>query len=152
MAADPVVAVEDAPPALVASGAAAEAAVQLRIAPGFHIQANPASGPFLIPASLELRGEEGIRVKRPIYPPGGTYRLQGTEDDLMTYGGTVNIRLPITAAKTAAPGTHTLRGALRYQACDDRSCLFPASIPVTLTIHVSSTPGNEQGDPSEEEA
>lgn len=144
--ADAIVTVQELAPIVVAPGAMEEGALQLTVAPGFHIQANPASGPFLIPASLELRGGEGIRLRPAIYPGGEPYRLQGTNTDLMTYGSTTNIRLPVEAAKTAAPGTRVIHGALRYQACDERSCLFPASIPVTLTIHVAG----KAADPTEE--
>ena len=87
--ADAIVSVKDFPPVVVAPGATGEGTVQVTVAPGFHIQANPASGPFLIPASLALRHRgDGIRLRRPIYPPGEPYRLQGTENDLMTYEGT----------------------------------------------------------------
>jgi hypothetical protein len=38
---------------------------------------------------------------------------------------------------TAALGSGTLTGKLRYQACNDRTCLTPKTIEVTLPIEIA---------------
>jgi hypothetical protein len=43
----------------------------------------------------------------------------------------------VRAPESARPGLHLLRGTITYQACDNRSCLFPASVPVTLPVEVT---------------
>ena len=64
-------------------------------------------------------------------------RLPGDSRDLVVYDGTFAISLPVKAAGDAAAGeTVTLRGTLRYQACDDRHCLFPVTLPVTIVVTI----------------
>ena len=125
-------------PALVtiAQGGEGQARVSVIVADGFHVQANPASAEFLIPLQLQLRAKGGVRATIPDYPPGEPYRLQGMPSELMTYYGTFEIVVHVNAENSAQPGDRTLRGVLRYQACDDRSCRIPASVQVSVPVRV----------------
>ena len=89
----------------VAIGDAVEARLTVRIALGFHIQANPPSQPQLIPALLELEADDGVELGSPVYPPGRPYRLHGATEDLSTYQGTVEIAVPVRTTPTPDPGT-----------------------------------------------
>lgn len=126
------------PPVLITLvvGEVAEARITVVVAEGYHIQANPASSEFLVPARLELKARGGVRPGQPVYPPGRPYRLEGTSSDLMTYKGTFEIVVPLEVSESARPGNRILQGVLHHQACDERSCLFPASVPVKLTVQV----------------
>lgn len=132
----PVVTVEAAPVRLV-PGVSAEARIAVEVAEGFHLQANPASEEYLVATKLEVPGGEGVETGRPIYPRGRPYRLKGALDALSTYEARFEIRLPLKASAAAAPGEHVLRGTLHYQACDAKTCLFPASLPVGLRVTVA---------------
>jgi hypothetical protein len=46
------------------------------------------------------------------------------------YAKTFEIVTPVTVT----PGTTAVAGTLSYQACDDRLCYLPESIPVTFTL------------------
>lgn len=120
----------------VAIGDAVEARLTVRIALGFHIQANPPSQPQLIPALLELEADDGVELGPPVYPLGRPYRLHGATEDLSTYEGTVEIAVPVRTTPDARPGDHLLSGTFRYQACDARMCLRPATIPVELRVRL----------------
>jgi len=126
----------------IQAGGRAEARVVVKIKEGFHVQANPASEPFLVPARLEVRDDERLRAGPPRYPTGKPYRLRGSSRDLSTYEGTFVIRLPLAAALGSRPGmpsepmTLVLEGALHYQACDDRVCLKPSSVPVRVPVRI----------------
>ena len=134
------------PPAVVAVAPAAvtlgarergEVEVVARIKEGFRIQANPASEPFLVPARLELPGDERVHVGAPVYPPGRAYRLRGADDDLSVYEGTLVIRVPLEArsvAGDASPGETVLDGRLHYQACNELVCLRPSSAAVQVRV------------------
>ncbi len=135
MASPPLVAVKTSPVKLMAGGAT-QARITLVVADGYHVQANPASDEFLIPLRLDLRGRDGVRVGKPAYPTGRVYRLPGTDTDWLTYAGTLEIAVPLEARGSASEGERVLRGVVRYQACDDRRCLFPASVSVTLPVRV----------------
>ncbi len=126
------------PPVLVTvlPGGKAQVRIAVLIASGFHIQANPASDPYLVPTKFELQGSRGVFADAPKYPPGKQYRLAGSSQDLSTYEGTIELSVPLRAAEDAVPGDWILRGKLRYQACDARSCLPPASLDVSVPVHV----------------
>ena len=100
------------------------------------MQANPAANEFLIPLELELESDEELDIGEVRYPPGETYRLNGTEENLLTYEGTFAVTVSIRAPDSAASGTQNVRGRLRYQACDDRSCRRPATVSFGLTAHI----------------
>lgn len=136
MAAKPVVEVRAPAPITLRLGGSAEARLTTAVAEGYHVQANPASDRFLIPLRLALKAKGGVRPGRPVYPLGQPYRLEGSSSDLMTYGGSFEIVVPLEATASARPGEHVLRGVLRYQACDTRTCLFPASLPVAIPVRV----------------
>lgn len=131
-----VVVVRSVSPDEAGAGETVELSVRLEIAEGFHIQANPASEPYLIPAVLELEATDGLEPAPPVYPPGTAYRIQGADEDLSTYAGSLAIRVPLTVDPEARPGGRTLRGSFRYQACDARHCLAPTTIAVESSIDV----------------
>jgi DsbC/DsbD-like thiol-disulfide interchange protein len=132
----PVVAVEEPALVSVAAGGATEARITVMVASGYHVQANPASDQFLVPLQLELKSTGGVRPEQPHYPPGQPYQLEGAANDLLTYGGTVELVVPLRASPSARPGHRVLQGTLRYQACDTRACLFPAAVPVSVPVRV----------------
>lgn len=123
----------------VAPGGMSQARLSVTIAPGYHVQANPASGPHLIPLRLELRAEPPLQLGKPVYPPGKGHRLQGSDLELSVYDGTIVVSVPVQAAKDAAPNQMALEGSLRYQACDDRVCLRPQDLPVRVPVRVTAS-------------
>jgi hypothetical protein len=115
----------------VAPGRTTPVRLRFRVAPGHYVQANPAAEPFLVPLKLEMQESGGVRPGSVRYPPGRPYRLPGSTRDLSVYGDPVELTLPLIAdAGAAAAGV--LEGVLRYQACNDRVCLRPRSVPVML--------------------
>ncbi len=120
----------------VTVGGDTEARITVSVSPGYHIQANPASTEFFVPTKLQLRAKGGVSAKAPVYPPGLPYRLEGMPDEFMTYEDTFEISVPLQASDSARPGEQILKGTLRYQACDDRSCLFPVWVPFSVPVRV----------------
>ena len=133
---DQLVTVSAPAPVTLTQGGEGQVRISVVVADGFHVQANPASADFLIPLRLQLRAKRGVRATIPVYPPGKPYRLEGMPSELMTYQGTFEIVVHLRAEASAQPGNRTLRGALRYQACDDRSCRSPASVSVSVPVQV----------------
>jgi len=91
------------------------AVVQLRIDPGWHVNANPASLPFLIPTTVEAAA--GAALPGVVYPPGQPFHPDFAREPLHVYAGTLEIPLP------AGTGEQPL--ALHVQACDTQRCLPP---------------------------
>src|SRR5262249_17907169 len=113
------------------------------VSEGYHLQANPASEDYLIPTRLELKNSGGVTVGKISYPPGKPYRLNGAEKDLQTYHGNFEIIVLLKASGAARPSKCTLQGRLHYQACDSKTCLFPASVPLTITVKIVPAPKSQ---------
>jgi cytochrome c biogenesis DsbD-like protein len=120
------------------AGARAVARVDLRVKSGYHVQANPVLDPALIPIALTMGHAEGFDLGAPRYPAAKRFRLQGAQDDLVVLDGTFFIAVPIRASREIGPGERTLKGTIRFQACDHEHCLFPRTLPVEIPVVVVS--------------
>jgi len=119
------------------AGVDARIPLQIVVKAGYHVQANPVENLSLIPITLKVDVPENVSVGVPLYPTAKRIRLPGDTQDLVVYDGSFVIALPVQVSRSAAAGgTITLRGTLHYQACDDSHCLFPVTLPVTLTVAV----------------
>jgi len=134
----PVVSVRTPEIVEIVAGQTGQAHWTVVIAEGFHVQANPASQPYLIPTKLELMAANGITPGNPVYPKGKPYRLNGDSSDLSTYEGTFKIDIPLKADEQAEPGQSVLHGKLSYQACDARMCLAPTFVSIELSVLVNT--------------
>jgi hypothetical protein len=118
------------------AGGTAEAAVKLTIANGYHINANPPSFSYLKATEITVDPGEGLTPGAPVYPASVTRKFAFSKDPLAVYEGEATIKFPLTAASSAKPGAHTLKGKLRIQACDEETCYpqrtIETSIPVTV--------------------
>jgi hypothetical protein len=125
----------------VSPGESKDVEIRITVKAGFRVQANPAANEFLIPLTLELECEEGtLEVDEIRYPEGETYRIKGSEEDLLTYEGTFTLSATIQALDSAEEGVSQAQGQLRYQACDDRVCLPPATLPFAFEIRIHTDP------------
>jgi DsbC/DsbD-like thiol-disulfide interchange protein len=119
----------------IASGGAAEVAVQLRIADGYHINANPASK-YQIATTLDVAPASGITAGPPQYPPSLTKKFSFGPEPIAVYEGEATIKVQLKADASAAKGAQTLRAKLRVQPCDDLACYPPRNIEASLPINV----------------
>jgi hypothetical protein len=98
--------------------------VTLRIDPGYHVNANPASNEYLIPTSVSF---EGTLPDRLTYPPPTPFQPEFARDQTIgVYEGNVDV---IAAFK---PGSlnriHQLGFKVTAQACTKKICLPPDDI------------------------
>ena len=123
-------------PVVAVRGETVQLTVRAKIKKGFHVQANPASDEFLIPTTLTIQADENMVPGKPVYPTGIPYRLEGSTDDLLTYEDELTIILPVKVLEAASPGKADITGKLRFQACDDKRCFYPRSIPVIIPVEI----------------
>ena len=108
--------------------------VALVISPGFHINANPATFPYLIATEVQTGKAEGIRVSgKPVYPPPILKKFPFAEKPLAVYEGQVVINLMLTIAWNAK-GPRALPIKVRVQACDNEKCYPPATLDDSISI------------------
>lgn len=121
----------------VARGMAVQAAVVLKIRPGFHVNAREVTFDYLIPTDLRADVPAGFKSENVIYPKGTLQTFTFSKDKpLNVYSGTVILRLPITVLQDAPLGSQRLAMKLRYQACSTEICLPPVTKDVALTLNV----------------
>lgn len=69
------------------------------------------------------------------FPPSKTLRLEAIDETVPVYEGTVRLVRDVTVGR-AKPGPLTIEGELLYQACDDKQCYVPQSIPLKWELMV----------------
>jgi thioredoxin:protein disulfide reductase len=124
-------------PASVVAGSSVRVPVVIEIAAGWHVNANPPAPDYLIPTAVSVTGAAGLAPQGTLYPAGRQVKLGFDENPLSVYDGTVTASVTLAAARDALNGTHRLRGAVRYQSCNDEVCLAPTSLPFTVEVTVT---------------
>jgi hypothetical protein len=149
----------------VPRGRAFEVAVVAEILPGFHINANKVLEDYLIPTRVQAelpapstefipipQGGEGLpstplragraspaglRLLETEYPPGQLEKFEFSDKLLLVYDGTVIVRMKLSAPPDTPLGVLHLPLALRYQACNDTTCLPPVTIPIAVELEIA---------------
>jgi hypothetical protein len=122
-------------PVQSAPGGSTDAIVTLAITPGYHVNANPATYPYLIATEVKPGNSEGITVGAPTYPTATKQKFEFAEEPLAVYEGNIEIKLPLKISATSA-GERTLAITVRIQACDTEKCFPPATINTRIPVEV----------------
>lgn len=117
----------------ISGGNNGEALVMLNIEAGYHVNANPATYPYLIATEVTADKVEGLDVGKAIYPPAKKQKFQFADEPLAVYEGQVEVRLPI---KIAGKGSRSLPLKVRVQACDHEKCFPPATLNTSVSVEV----------------
>ena len=109
--------------------------LQLKIAAGWHINANPAGQDYLIPTTVAVDVNDPVEIFDVAYPKGRSMRFEFSEEPLNIYEErlTIPLRLkpkPNVTLKKNVPITLKLT----YQPCNDTECLFPETLDVSLEL------------------
>ncbi len=108
-------------------------AARLLVAPGWHINAHPASYDFLIPTTLKTISELPLARLSIDYPPAGVFKPGFADDSLSVYTDSVVIRATLRLDADAEPGSvEALSVSLQFQACNDAQCLAPAQVSLPV--------------------
>jgi uncharacterized protein YyaL (SSP411 family) len=100
-------------------------AIELTIADGWHINANPASSEFSIPTEVKIVSKQKIKMTKIKYPKHELLRIDGEKDPSHVYGGRVIIyaMLEISSEETAEEAD--LEVEVKIQACNEKTCEPP---------------------------
>ena len=103
---------------------------------GYHIQANKVNDDLLIPTSLEFTEDKNITIGMQEFPSAKNFKLEGTDNFLDVYDGVFEIRIPFKTIAKIPKGKYILDAKLHYQACNNKTCLFPKSIGFSISIKI----------------
>ena len=115
----------------VTAGKASDVALHFRIADGLHINSHTPKDEYLIPTSLTIPDEAGVRLESANYPNGKEFALPA---DPATKLNVYTDELVIQARIVATPGNHLVEAKLHFQACDKEVCMPPKTIPVAIDV------------------
>ncbi len=118
-----------AEPQVVRAGKAAVLQLRFHVMDTFHVNSHVPKSELLVPTALELNPEDGVKAGAIEYPPGKVFRFDfDPAEKLDVYEGDFIVKLPVVARA----GEHTVAGTLKYQACDDKACYPPKTLPVQV--------------------
>jgi DsbC/DsbD-like thiol-disulfide interchange protein len=124
-------------PSVSAPAAAAGGTVTLQIditpKPKMHVYAPGQDG--YIPIQLTLTDAAAFTAAKAKYPAGEKYVMPALNETQLVYAKPFRITQAVTLTP-AASGALTIKGTVRYQACDDTICYLPKTIPVEWTLTV----------------
>ena len=116
-----------------------QAAVVAEIRSGYHVNSHKPTDEYLIATTLTPQLPAGFRLVDTIYPVGRQEKFSfSPEKPLDVYTGSVTIKLKLVAEGGAAIGAVSIPAILRYQACNDTTCLPPVKIPVDVRVVVGA--------------
>lgn len=120
----------------VVPGARVSLNVDIAPKPTMHVYA-PGQKDY-IAVSLTLAGNTAVKAAAIQFPKPEKREGKALGETQLVYTRPFRIVQDITVATNASPATGplTVRGAIKYQACDDSICYAPISVPVTWTFTV----------------
>ena len=114
-------------------------ALAVEIAHGYHMNSHHPTDKYLIPTTLTPKLPTGFELLDTIYPAGRIEKFSFSPDKgLDVYSGNVTLKLRLIAHNDAPIGAVTLPVTLRYQACNDTTCLPPVKVPVDVRVDVAA--------------
>jgi hypothetical protein len=106
---------------------------------GVHVYA-PGAGNYKV-INLKVLPTQHIRALAPVYPPSEVYFFKPLNERVPTYQKAFTITQDVVLDGSAAARTAlakqtamTIGGVLSYQACDDRLCYDPVTLPLSWTV------------------
>jgi hypothetical protein len=123
----------------VAPGTQFSLVLDVRPARGVHVYAPGVTG--YKPISLSVEAQPGLVTRGAQYPPSEDYHFKPLNEYVQVYQRPFRIVQDVlidaspqtpTALKDAA--SMTITGVLSYQACDDKLCFTPQSVPLTWKV------------------
>lgn len=119
----------------VKAGGEAPGALSLQLREGFHVNSNAPADPYLIP--LRLTWNPGpVEAAAIEFPKPQSEKLAFSEKPVLIFSGSFDVTTRFKAPAGAPTGQSLVTGKLRYQACNDRMCLAPKTVDVTLPVEI----------------
>jgi hypothetical protein len=123
-------------------------AIAVNLVPGPHIHVYAPGAQSYRPVKLELAPQPYVRILPAAYPPSEIYFFKPLKEQVPVYQKAftllqeVVLEVSLEAVKALAGKTElNLSGVLHYQACDDRQCFNPTSVPLAWTLRLTPNLG-----------
>jgi thiol:disulfide interchange protein DsbD len=111
-------------------------AIVIEVEDGYHINSNHPAEKYLIPTVLKVERVAGLSTTPVIYPKAKLQKFEFSKTPLSVFEGKAVLKLSARALPSLAAGSHTLKGKLTVQACNNQQCLRPQTIDVSIPLQV----------------
>lgn len=123
--------------AAVRPGGAVRLALEVELKPRMHVYAPEVEGSY-IPISWRLNDSPLWTAREVAWPPSRKLYLAAIDETVPVYEGNFRLERRLEFSP-AASGEAAVEGALRYQACDDKMCYRPETVPLRWSFRVQPT-------------
>lgn len=128
-------------PDIVKPGTTMSLAVDVRPKKGIHVYA---PGTQYRPVAIAIDPNPALSVDEVVYPRPMSYLFKPLNESVLVYERPFRLTLdmkvgaaPPQLAALTAESRLTIKGQLTYQACDDKVCYLPVSIPLEWSVTVA---------------
>jgi hypothetical protein len=102
---------------------------------GYHVNSDKPSEAYLIP--LRLTWSKGVlEPEQVVYPQPKMEKYEFSTTPLSVFSGMFQVTAKFKVPASAFTGPAAMNGKLRYQACNNKMCLPPKDIPVSLQLDI----------------
>ena len=116
-------------------GGVMEARVTVQLRNGYHVNSNAPADDYLIPLRLTWAAAP-FEVAATVYPKPKMEKYSFSPKPVSVFTGDFDILTRLKVPEGVIPGPGVLLRKLRYQACNDNSCLPPKTIEVRLAYQI----------------
>ena len=109
--------------------------LQLNIAEGWHVNANPAGQDNLIPTSVKVDSDTPFEILDVAYPKGRSTRFEFSDEALNVYEESLTIPLQLKQKLNVKHDKNVpITLQLTYQLCNETECLLPQTLDILVRL------------------
>jgi DsbC/DsbD-like thiol-disulfide interchange protein len=124
-----------ASPETVAPGKRLSLAVDVAPKPKMHVYSPGQAG--YIGITLTLDADPAVTAAKAKYPAGEKIYMPLLKETQLVYAKPFRIAQDVVVRSAPGAAPLTIKGTLRYQACDDTICYLPTNVPVEWRVKVA---------------
>lgn len=104
--------------------------------PKMHVYAPGVEG--YRPVAFTINENPDVTIHPAHFPKSEVLYLPAIKERVPVYKGKLRVTRDVTVSSATRLTTIELKGAIEYQACDDKICFLPKRVPVTFGIDVEA--------------
>lgn len=109
--------------------------IEMDLRPGLHVYAPGVVG--YRPVVWSLESSPAFTAHAVDYPPSRPLHLQAIDETVPVFENRVRLLRDVTIDGKAPPGELAITGTFQYQACDERICYPPETVPAAWKLQVA---------------
>lgn len=110
--------------------------ISFDIAEDWHINSNTPKEEFLIPTIVQFDSLPGLKIHKITYPEEKLIKFDFSESPMSVYERKGIITCVFSLADNFPSGKSELKVKLKYQGCNDKTCLPPADTLFVVKMHI----------------